>query len=132
MNHYVFPAMIEQNQITGRYIVIFPDFPERVTGADTLERALSKAKSALEFELYFREGHNIPIPAASDSSSPAPPAEAEVFLIEADMLHIRQILDTKAVQKCVTLPQWLRDLGEERKVNFSQLLREALKGELGV
>lgn len=32
----------------------------------------------------------------------------------------------------VTLPKWLVDLGKERKVNFSQVLQQALKNELGV
>ncbi|MCL6560106.1 MAG: hypothetical protein K6U74_15210 [Firmicutes bacterium] len=38
----------------------------------------------------------------------------------------------KAVNKTLTLPKWLNDLGEKRKVNFSHLLQDALKDHLGI
>ena len=34
--------------------------------------------------------------------------------------------------KTLTIPKWLNDLAESRKVNFSQLLQSALKHYLGV
>ncbi len=60
------------------------------------------------------------------------PADAEIISVEVDMLRIRQSIDTKPVKKCVSLPKWLKDLGEENNINFSRTLRRALKAELGV
>jgi len=45
---------------------------------------------------------------------------------------IRDEMANKAVKKTLTIPKWLNDLGEEKKVNFSQLLQNALKENLGV
>ena len=38
----------------------------------------------------------------------------------------------KSVNKMVTLPKWLIDLGKEKKINFSQVLQEAVKRELNI
>ncbi len=129
---YVFPAVIEQNKVNGRYIVIFPDLPDILEHGKTLEDALSDAKRALEIHLFYREKYNEQIPEASDILSLAMPEDAAAAPVEADMFRIRQSLDTKSVSKTVKLPKWLRDLGEEYNINFSQILREALRLELGI
>ncbi len=129
---YVFPAVIERNKINGRYIVVFPELPEIVEHGKTLEDALSDAKTALEVHLFYKEKYNEQIPEASDILSLAKPEGAAAAPVEADMFRIRQSLDTKSVSKTVKLPKWLRDLGEEYNINFSQILREALRLELGI
>jgi len=48
------------------------------------------------------------------------------------MPMVRDEMANKAVKKTLTIPQWLSDLAEERKVNYSRLLQEALKDHLGV
>lgn len=45
---------------------------------------------------------------------------------------IRDEMANEAVKKTLTIPKWLNGLGEERNVNFSQLLQNALKENLGV
>jgi predicted RNase H-like HicB family nuclease len=129
---YVFPAVIERNKINGEYIVIFPDLPDILEHGKTLEDALSDAKTALEVHLFYKEKYNEQIPEASDILSLAKPEGAAAAPVEADMFRIRQRLDSKSVSKAVTLPKWLRDLGEEYNINFSQILREALRLELGI
>jgi len=55
-----------------------------------------------------------------------------VVLIETWMPPFRDAMAEKAVKKTLTIPKWLNDIGEERKVNFSHLLQDALKSYLGV
>ena len=56
----------------------------------------------------------------------------QLQLINVDTDFIRRREENKAVNKMVTLPKWLVDLGKEKKINFSQVLQQALKNELGV
>ena len=53
-------------------------------------------------------------------------------LITADTDYVRMRKKNKSVNKMVTLPKWLIDLGKEKKINFSQLLQEAIKRELNI
>ena len=39
---------------------------------------------------------------------------------------------SKKVRKNVTIPEWLNNLAEENKLNFSQVLTEALESKLQV
>ncbi|MGB8956234.1 MAG: hypothetical protein WCC10_12750, partial [Tumebacillaceae bacterium] len=42
------------------------------------------------------------------------------------------LVRNKAVKKTLTIPQWLNDIAEENKINFSQILQDALKQTLGI
>lgn len=52
--------------------------------------------------------------------------------VEICMAPIRDEMANKAVSKTVTLPRWLNNLAEQKRVNFSQTLQVALKEHLGV
>ncbi|GAV23398.1 HicB family protein [Carboxydothermus pertinax] len=41
-------------------------------------------------------------------------------------------MDNKAVKKTLTIPKWLNDLAEKKKINFSRVLQQALKEQLGI
>lgn len=43
---------------------------------------------------------------------------------------IRNELANKAIKKALTIPKWLNDAAEEKKINFSQVLQTALKDYL--
>ena len=59
--------------------------------------------------------------------------ENEVLqLITADTDFVRMREKNKSVNKMVTLPKWLIELGKEKKINFSQVLQEVLKRKLGI
>nr|WP_019849718.1 MULTISPECIES: hypothetical protein [Desulfitobacterium] len=56
--NYVFPAIMERNTLSGRYIVIFPDLPDPICQGET--------------------------PEASDPVSRKKREDAEVIVLEAD------------------------------------------------
>ncbi|TEB11689.1 type II toxin-antitoxin system HicB family antitoxin [Pelotomaculum propionicicum] len=128
---YIFPAVFDPCE-EGGFSVTFPDLPGCITEGDTLEEAFTMAREALELHLWGMEEDNDPIP------WPTPPNKVPVTeggftsLIEAIMPPIRDKMANKAVNKTLTLPKWLNDLAEKRKVSCSRLLQDALKDYLGV
>ena len=55
-----------------------------------------------------------------------------VVLVEVWMPLIRDAIENRAVKKTLTIPKWLNDLAEDKHVNFSHILQEALKERLGI
>lgn len=131
MDKYMYPALFEAYE-DGGYTVSFPDLKGCITEGDNLEEALKMAKEALELFLWNMEDDNEEIP------EPTPPEKLEtqkgsfIVPIEADMLLIRAKMNNKTVNTTVTMPQWLKYQAEKNKINFSQLLQEALKEKLNI
>ncbi len=48
------------------------------------------------------------------------------------MRATRDEMNNKAVKKTLTIPKWLNDEAMNKKINFSAILKEALKDELGI
>ncbi|MEN6390929.1 MAG: type II toxin-antitoxin system HicB family antitoxin [Syntrophomonas sp.] len=131
MDKYWFPAVFESCS-EGGYSVTFPDLPGIVTEGDTIEDALVMAKDALELHLYGMEKDQEEIPCPSFPSKIQPSDGAFVSIIEAWMPLVREQMLSKAVKKTLTIPQWLNEIAEEKKVNYSQILQLALKEHLDV
>ena len=127
---YVFPAIfsIEQDGIS----VEFPDLTGCFSCGDTEDEALYMAKDALELHLYGLEEEAESIPESSTISSLNLKKNQFVALIEVWMPPIRDEMAQKAIKKTLTIPKWLNDLAEERKVNFSHVLQSALMSYLGL
>lgn len=48
------------------------------------------------------------------------------------MTPFREEMENRAVKKTLTIPAWLNDAAERRRVNYSQILQSALKDYLGI
>lgn len=57
--------------------------------------------------------------------------DEKVLLIDVWMPSVRKSIRNKAVKKTLTIPQWLNERATEKNLNFSHILQEALKEELG-
>jgi len=127
---YVYPAVfsIEKDGIS----VEFPDLPGCFSCGSTQDEALYMAKDALELHLFGLEDDGEAIPEPSPVSSLSLRKNQFVALIEVWMPPIRDEMAQKAIKKTLTLPKWLNDLAEEKKVNFSQVLQNALMSYLGL
>ena len=92
------------------------------------------SKDALEGHLLTLENLKMSIPKPSTyqelQSKLNNNQQLQLIIVDTDFIRRRE--ENKAVNKMVTLPKWLVDLGKEKKVNFSQVLQQALKNELGV
>jgi predicted RNase H-like HicB family nuclease len=129
-NRYVYPAVFTFDP--DGVSVEFPDLPGCLTCGSDVYEAAQMAREALALHLYGMEEDGDPIP------DPSPPAHIKagtnqaIMLVEAWMPPVRSEIQNRAVKKTLTIPKWLNDLAESRKVNFSQVLQEALKQRLGV
>jgi len=52
--------------------------------------------------------------------------------VQVYMPTVRDAMESKAVKKTLTVPKWLADEGERNNLNFSQILQEGLKRNLGI
>ena len=128
---YIFPAIFEKTP-KGSYGVSFPDLPGCISMGNTLQEAHKMAKEALGLHLYGMERDEEDIPEPSSLDSIQLEANENIGLIEVWMLPVRAELDNRAVKKTLTIPHYLNEIAEKRRVNFSQVLQSALKDHLGI
>lgn len=113
---------------TGAYAVEVPDLPGCVTGGNSLAEALSMAEDAASGWVLTELEEGNPAPKASDMRSiKSDEPDAMVSLIMLDMDAYAAKYGKKAVRKNVTIPAWLDTWGEQNKVNYSGVLRDALE-----
>ena len=130
MSRYIYPAIFQLEE--GRYNVTFPDLPDCYTCGDDLTDAMIMAQDILSDVLSDHEETGEPFAPASDMNALRVPDGYLCSLVLADTDAWRHAHATKAVKKTLTLPQWLNEAAEARGVNFSQVLQEALRAQLGV
>lgn len=118
----------------GGYTVVFPNLPGCVTEGDSLSEALEMAVDASSGWLLASVEENRKIPEASDIKDVVPNEYANGFvsLIAIDLDEYSQKYGNKAIKKTLTLPAWLNTIAEKNNVNFSQVLQDALREQLGI
>lgn len=121
---FVYPAVFKWKD--GTYWVRFPDLEGCFSQGDTLEKALINAQEALE--LYLEPDNDDPdFPCSSQYKDIKADNNECVLLVSADV----RVDMKKSVKKTLTIPAWLNRRAEEKGINFSQTLQEALKEKLG-
>jgi hypothetical protein len=88
------------------------------------------ANDALCLMLYHMEEKQQAIPAPSDPLKLSVERDSFISLINCDTMEYRRFYDNKAVKKTLTVPAWLNTMAEQRGINFSQVLQNALKEQL--
>jgi len=131
MAKYIYPAIFEPNELDG-YCVYFPDFDGCDThgiathGEDFLD-AMEMAEDALCLMLYDMEKHGVEIPKASKPSDIKTKPGDIVNLVACDTKFYKNYFEGKSVKINVTIPLWLKEEGEKKHVNFSQILQKGVK-----
>ena len=127
---YLFPAVLSYEE--GYEIAVtFPDLPGCATSGATESEAVSAGREALGLHLFGMEEDGDDIPMPSSVKDIVLEENEVVAMIEVFMPSIRLNQKNRAVNRTVTLPAWLNAKAVECGVNFSQLLQDALKKELG-
>ena len=127
---YTYMAFLTK-EADGGYSVRFPQLEGCYTQGDTFEEALQMARDAMSLHLYGMEKDGEAIPAA-DMTGYLPYADEIAVPVTVWMTPVRDAQENRAVKKTLTIPAWLNDAAEQRKVNYSQILQSALKDYLGV
>lgn len=131
MAKYVYPAMFTR-EADGGYVVEFPDVENCFTDGATLEEALEMAEDALCLTLYDMEESGQSIPTASVPGDIKLQDGQIASLVRCDTSEYRRFYDNRSIKKTLTIPNWLNTIAERSGVNFSVVLQNALRRELGV
>ncbi|KLU64034.1 hypothetical protein DEAC_c40280 [Desulfosporosinus acididurans] len=129
-DRYIYPAVFDY--ATDGISIEFPDLPGCLPCAHSDEEALKNAREAMALHLYSMEQDDDEIPDPTPVTSLRPEANQAIVLIEAWMPSFRDQIENKAIKKTLTIPKWLNDIAEEKRVNFSHVLQDALKNYLGI
>ena len=125
---YVFPAVFIKEE--KGFSVKFPDIEGCYTCGEAEQEAMENAQDVLNLMLYDLAEKNKPIPSPSSILHFKNSEDQFYALIEGDAEFYKRFYEKKSVKKTLTIPAWLNDLAEESGVNFTQVLKSALKQEL--
>lgn len=124
----VYPVILTPSD--SGYVVTVPDLDINTQGKDLAE-AIYMARDAIGLWGICEQddGRTIPEPSTSE-----PPHEANelVSWVDIDFVKYRKANDLITMRINVSIPKYLKVLGDEAGVNFSQTLQKALKQQLGI
>lgn len=109
------------------YTVEVPDLPGCVTEGDSLYSAILMAQDAASGWVLTELEAGRPAPSPSSPSGVSVEPGSFVSLLTLDMDAYAEKYGSKAVRKNVTIPAWLNTFGENRGLNFSKVLSDALQ-----
>ena len=127
---FFYPALFHKED-GGGFWVSFPDIPECLTQGTDMSQAYELAVDALGLALADRiKENNVPVPTSIDFLVIA--ENSYPVIIEFDLLEYKKKHSSRAVKKTLTIPEWLNDEAIKKNINFSAVLQEALKAQLGI
>lgn len=121
---YTYTAVI--SEVDGTFYAKVPDIDGCITTASSLSDAIALISDALNLCLVGLEDEGI-TPNPPTPQAIIPHTQEDVLtIIQADTIKYRSLTDTKAVRKNVSLPAWLSNLADNRGINCSKVLQDAL------
>ena len=134
----LYPACFFKDE-TG-YSVVFPDLNWLATNGSTETEAMNMAVDCLAGYLYSLKNDGAQAPLASSISDVSLDAVAKeldadangafVNMVSVDVSEYAKEHFEKSVRKTLTIPAWLNVAAQEKKINFSQTLQEALLAKI--
>lgn len=123
---YSFTAVFTPTEDGSELYCRIPDLPGCVTTAADLNEAIDLITDAANCWLVSAEDHNDPIPAPTPQSSIDRDKDSILSIIQADTIAYRALTDTHAVRKNVSIPAWMSNLADKKRINCSQVLQDGL------
>ncbi len=118
------------------YSVVFPDLNWLATSGETENEAMNMAVECLAGYLYSLkiDGEELPDPSSMKDISlinianelDADPTDAFLNMVSVDVNEYAKEHFEKSVRKTLTIPAWLNTIAQEKHINFSKTLQEAL------
>ncbi len=130
-NTYIYPAILTyyDNNNIG---IEFPDLPGCISNASNIDEVPNASKDVLSLHLYGMEEDGFVIPPPTPLNMITLKKNQMPLLVEIYMPFYRDSIENVITKTTVTMPQWIKTIAEENRVNFSQLLQQALKEHLGI
>ncbi len=123
----IYPAIFTPDSEVGGYTVVFPDLPGCITEGDTLNDSITMAQDAAGGWLVpeVEKGEKLPEATPINDVLTSDPSDF-VSLVQIDMNYYLSKYGKEKVRKNLTIPAWLNSFAEERHINFSKVLTDAL------
>ena len=131
MAKYTYPAIFEKER-EGGYTIFFPDVEGCYTQSENISEGIENAEDALCLMLFEYEKEGNPIPKATNLKDIKTTDENFVSLIACDTQFYKNYFENKSVKINATIPLWLKEAGEKKHVNFSQILQKGVKEYLQI
>jgi predicted RNase H-like HicB family nuclease len=128
---YYYPAIFTKED-SGLYAIDFPDIESCYTSGEDLEDAFLNAKDVLCYTLYDMEEDGKKAPLHSDVATLAVPKNAFISVIECDTSEYRRVKKGRAVNRTLTVPEWLDTRAKKAGINYSKVLQDGIKRELHI
>ena len=124
------------------YTVIFPDLDDLATCGETQEDALAMAVDCLAGYLFWcgKEGESVKAASAADKIRltdtakrlELDPDHGFISFVTVDAEEYAKKHFERSVKKTLSIPSWLNEAACRADINFSAVLQEALKKQLGL
>ena len=133
-----YPAIITHED--GLFYIGFPDIEENiedcfyVTYGDSFNDVIEMGKEYLILKLEDYENNNKSFPKASSIIDLKNKLKnnQEIVYITINYEYEKSLIKLAYVKKTLTIPSYLDILAKNKNINFSQVLQNALKKELGI
>ena len=127
---YTYTAVFTPTQDGKELYARVPDLPGCVTTGDNIEDAIEQITDAAGGWLVVAEDQGLAVPAPTPQAHIPHESWDTLSLIRVDTIAYRALTDTRSVRKNVSLPAWLANLADQRGLNCSKLLQDALRQAL--
>ena len=134
----IYPACFFKEE--NGYSVVFPDLNWLATCGETENEAMSMAVDCLAGYLYTLKNDGEQFPAASAMKDvslekvakelDADTTNAFVSMVSVDVAEYAKTHFEKSVRNTLTIPAWLNIAAQQKNINFSQTLQEALLAKI--
>ena len=134
----IYPACFFKEE--NGYSVVFPDLNWLATCGETENESMSMAVDCLAGYLYTLKNDGEQFPAASAMKDvslekvakelDADTTNAFVSMVSVDVAEYAKTHFEKSVRKTLTIPAWLNIAAQQKNINFSQTLQEALLAKI--
>ncbi|WP_125565957.1 type II toxin-antitoxin system HicB family antitoxin [Companilactobacillus insicii] len=123
-----YPAILDDRDNSKNiYTVTFPDVPGAISEGTGLAEAVYMASEAMGLMLYDRE--ELPVPSDLKTIENENP-DCAVTFVSADLNEISKNVRVPMVNINTTISSELAMMAEERNIDLSEILIEALKNKL--
>jgi predicted RNase H-like HicB family nuclease len=128
---YEYPAIIHPAK-EGGFWVDFPDLDGCFTQGETIEECIFMATDAASIWLCGHEDNRLPAVPPSPLNYESRVENGIISIIHVDTDSYRRQNDNRAVKKTLSIPNWLNEKAMAAHLNFSAVLQEGLKRQLGI
>lgn len=122
-----YPAIFEEEETEkGIYNIVIPDIPNCRTYGVSIENGVKNATEVIEVCIDHITSNGGVIPKSSNPNSYDLKKSQFIIMIEYKSLDYMRKTYNKAVKKTLTIPEWMNIIGEEKNINFSNVLQNSL------